>query len=217
MTKYIEVLSKCKLFYGLSPSEISSATNCIGASVVSFKKNNDIFFDGTVKMGILLCGNLQNVQTDFFGNHNIIANFEPSDVFGEALVCAEVKNSPIQIVATTDSEVMFLQYEKILTVCNNACSFHLTLLHNILKLIAQKNLALNGKLLHVTKRTTKQKVLSYLSEQSRLANSSSFTIPFDRQALADYLSVERSALSVVLSQLEDEKILTFKKNHFILL
>ena len=103
---------------------------------------------------------------------------------------------------------------KILTVCPSACAFHNRLIRNLLTLVSRKNFQLNRKLEHMSKRTTREKLLSYLSMESKKANASTFTIPFNRQQLADYLSVDRSAMSNELCKLRDAGILEFNKNTF---
>ncbi|MGL4983071.1 MAG: Crp/Fnr family transcriptional regulator [Treponemataceae bacterium] len=207
-------MKECSLFDNLDDEQIVTALRCIHAKVEKIEKNEDIFANRGVKLGILLYGRLQNVQIDYFGNQNIIANFLPSELFGEALVCANIKKSPINLVATEKSSIMFLDYTKILGVCNNACVFHLMLIKNMLTVLAKKNIFLNRKLQHLTKRSTREKLLSYLTEQSRSIDNNSFSIPFNRQELADYLSVERSALSAELSKLRKDGLLDFHKNEF---
>ena len=122
----------------------------------------------------------------------------------------------MNILAASNCRILFLEVSKILTVCSSACEFHNRLIQNMLTLIARKNFQLNRKLEHMSKRSTKEKLLSYLSMESKKANAPTFTIPFNRQQLADYLSVDRSAMSNELCKLRDEGILQFHKNSFTL-
>jgi CRP-like cAMP-binding protein len=112
---------------------------------------------------------------------------------------------------------MFIDFQRIIATCTSACVFHTLLIRNMIGVFARKNMMLVGKMEHITKRTTRDKLLSYLSEQARLHNSNSFEIPFDRQELADYLSVERSALSAEMSRLKADGVINYRKNHFELL
>ena len=121
------------------------------------------------------------------------------------------------VIAEEKSTVLFLDASKALRTCSSACPFHTALIDNLFCLVARKNRSLVQKISQVTRRSTREKVLSYLSDQAKRSGKDSFSIPFDRQALADYLAVDRSALSSVLSHLRDEKIIEFHKNEFKLL
>ncbi|MGL4987366.1 MAG: Crp/Fnr family transcriptional regulator [Treponemataceae bacterium] len=217
MKHYLNILTQCSLFVGLDEAQILSALQCVCARIEKVSKGEDIFLKRGASMGILLAGNLQTLSFDYQGNQNIIASFVPSDLFGESFVCANVQTVPITLLATEESVVMFLDYNKIIGVCNHACVFHLLLIKNMLMVLAKKNILLNCKIQHITHRTTKEKILSYLMEQSRFANSKIFSIPFNRQELADYLSVERSALSAQLSKLRQQGVIRFNKNEFELM
>ena len=119
-------------------------------------------------------------------------------------------------VAVKQSVVLFLDVHRILTMCPSSCHFHGMLIRNLLSVIASKNKMLTQKLEYMSQRTTREKLLSYLSEQSLKAGCPSFDIPFNRQQLADFLSVDRSAMSNELCKMRDEGILLFEKNHFTL-
>jgi CRP-like cAMP-binding protein len=138
-------------------------------------------------------------------------------MFAEAVVCGGVGVLPVTVVAAADTEVMFLDFQRIITTCSSACVFHTLLIRNMIGVFVRKNIMLTSKMEHITKRTTREKLLSYLSGQSRLYGSESFEISFDRQELADYLSVERSALSAEMSRLKADGIIKYRKNHFELL
>ncbi len=117
-------------------------------------------------------------------------------------------------VAVKDSEVLFLDVKRILTMWPSACHFHGRLIRNLLSVMALKNKMLTQKLEHMSKRTTREKILSYLSEQSQRTGSPVFDIPFNRQQMADFLSVDRSAMSAELGRMRDEGILSFERSHF---
>ena len=122
----------------------------------------------------------------------------------------------VSVVAAEASAVMFMNVRRVLTTCGSACEFHSRLVRNLLSVLAEKNLRFNDKLTHMTQRTTRQKLLSYLSAESLRQGASEFDIPFDRQQLADYLSVDRSAMSNELCRMRDEGLLGFRRNHFVL-
>ena len=137
--------------------------------------------------------------------------------FAETFACAAGTAMTVSVLADSDCEVLFLNVKRILTVCPTACSHHSRVIRNLLADMAGKNLACNEKLLHMAQRTTRAKLLSYFSAMAQKQNSARFDIPFSRQELADYLSVDRSAMSAELGRLRDEGVLTFSRSHFCLL
>jgi CRP-like cAMP-binding protein len=162
-------------------------------------------------------GRLHIVNEDYWGNRSLLTEALPGDVFAEAAVCAGSVALPVSVVAAEGTDVLQLDYRRIITTCTSACAFHTSLVENMLKILAQKNLALVEKIEHITKRTTQKKLLSYLSEVAKHTGKGEFDIPYNRQELADYLAVERSALSAELSKMQDMGLLRFQKNHFVLL
>ncbi len=219
MKKYLEILARCPLFAGVSPQNLLTMTSCLGARVVRYAKGELIFTEGqeVSHVGLLLSGGAQIIKEDFYGNRTILARIEPSEMFGESFACAQLSAIPVSVAATEDSEVMLMDCRRILTTCCNACEFHNQLIFNLLKAMATKNLMFNQKIEITSKRTTREKLLAYLNSQAKLHGSSSFTIPYDRQELADYLEVDRSGLSAEISKLRREGILESEKNKFILL
>lgn len=168
-------------------------------------------------VGIVLSGCVHIVQEDFFGNRNIIAEIGEGALFGEAFVCAETAHSPVSVVAAGDCEILQIDYMRIFVAHAPDGAHSDLMIKNMLRVLGQKNMSLVSKLEHITKRTTREKVLSYLSEQAKQQGAPTVDIPFNRQELADFLSVERSALSAELSKLRDEGLIEFKKNRFILI
>ena len=107
--------------------------------------------------------------------------------------------------------------KRIITTCPSACRFHAMVVQNMFFAISEKNRRLVQKLGHMSKRSTREKLISYLSEEAKKQNTASFTIPFNRQQLADFLSVDRSAMSNELCKMRDDGLLEFDKNQFRLL
>jgi CRP-like cAMP-binding protein len=173
--------------------------------------------DEVKDVGIVLSGNLLMVQEDFWGKRAILSQIQPSELFADSFCCAHVEHFPVSFVANEASEVMLIDYKKLITSCTSACVFHSGLIKNMLELLARSNLNLTSKIELLTRPSTKEKLLSYLSELSRAKNSESFEVPYNRQELADYLSVDRSAMSNELSKLRAEGILDFERGNFVLL
>lgn len=219
MKKYLEILVRCPLFDGISPQNISAMASCLGAGYVRFAKGKVIFAEGdpAYQMGLLLSGSAQIVKEDFYGKRTIVARIEPAEMFGESFACAQLAAIPVSVVAAEDSEVLLMDCQRLLTVCSNSCEFHNRLIFNLLKVVATKNLMFNQKIEITSKRTTREKLMTYLNLQAKQHGSNSFTIPYDRQELADYLEVDRSGLSAEISKLRREGVLTSDRTHFTLL
>lgn len=216
MQDYLKILKKSDLFRSIDEKNIEKMLSCLGAKIVSFDKKYTIFAEGTPAkyIGIMLRGSAQIFQVDYNGNRNIISNIEVGEVFAEAFACAELEALPVTIIASEPSEVMLIDSRRILYTCSNNCDFHRQLIFNLMKNLAVKTLKFHQKIEITSQRTTREKLLTYLSLYAKNTNSKSFTIPFNRQELADYLEVERSGLSVEISKLKKEGIINTNKNHF---
>lgn len=219
MKKNINILTKVPLFSEVAESDIFPMLGCLCANEKTFNKDEYILTEDSVptEVGIILSGSVMIVKEDYWGNRDIISKLDVGDIFGESFLCAQESRIFVSVVAAEKTEVLFINYNKIVNTCSNACIFHAKLIQNMMKILASKNIMMNKKMQHVIQRTTKEKLLSYLSFEAKKAKSSTFTIPFNRQELADYLSVDRSAMSNELCKLRDEGILEFNKNNFRLL
>ena len=153
-------------------------------------------------VGVVLSGQVQIVRTDYYGNRSVLTVVSPGGLFAEAFACAGVEALPVSAMALQTSTVLLLDCKRVLTGCSNACTFHSRLVRNLLKGIAQKNLMLTSKIRCMSQKTTREKLLEFLLEQAKQHGSAEFVIPYDRQALADYLGVERSAMSAEISKLK---------------
>ena len=206
------------LFRGIDPQELGALLTCVEATRRRYAKGETVLHRGerTVRLGLVLSGGVHVVKEDFWGSRTIVGLAEAGDVFAESY-CLAGEPLEVSVVAAEVTEVLFLNAGRILSSCEHACAFHARLTENLTALLAGKNLALTRKMGHMARRTTREKLLSYLSAAALAAGSSEFDIPLDRQQLADFLAVDRSAMSAALGKLRDEGILTFRKNHFHLL
>ncbi len=218
MKKYNSVLEQCSLFDGIRMEDLSAMLGCIGGHTVSVGKGNPVLREGdpATHVGIVLSGAVQMIREDYNGNRSIVAHIAPAELFSETYACAGVTSLPISFVADEDSEVLLMDCRRITTSCSNACSFHSRIIHNLLRLVAVKNLVFDQKMQVTSKRTTREKLMTYLLGQAKINGSSSFTIPYDRQELADYLEVDRSGLSAEISKLRKEGVLESEKRYFAL-
>lgn len=218
MKKYMKVLSKTQLFNGVSQEEIASMLLCLDAKLCHYKKGEFVLRRGERVNSFLVLaeGELHVQKDDYWGNRSILGHISAGDMFGEAYAVPPGGAILNDVVSVSDSAVIFFDVRRILTTCSSACRFHTSVLQNLFFALSEKNRNLVQKIGLLSKRTTREKLLSYLSEEAKKNGSASFTIPFNRQQLADFLSVERSAMSAQLCKLRDEGLLEFKKNRFTL-
>lgn len=219
MKKYQKILQECPLFEGIEEDDLFRMLVCLGARVESFDKKYTVIAEGNPAryIGIVLSGSIQIVRIDYYGNRSILAEAGASEVFGEAFACAETPAIPVTVTANEPCEIMLIDCSHILHTCSNHCGFHQQLIFNLMKDLATKTLLFHQKIEIVSKRTTRDKLLTYLMLQAKKAGKNRFEIPFDRQELADFLEVDRSGLSAEISKLRKEGILESDKNEFVLL
>lgn len=216
MKNYLTVLKTSTLFNGFSDNEILSSLDCTEAKVKTAKKGQYILRAGDTAdaISLILTGTALVVQEDLWGNRNIMTKLFPGNLFAEpfAVIPGAVLN--VSVIATDDCEIMTLNVSRLLTMCSSACRHHNRLIQNLVNSFAKKILLFNDKITHISKRKTRDKLLSYLSSEAFRQNSLSFDIPFDRQQLADFLCVERAAMSAELSKLQKEGYLKTTHSHF---
>ncbi|MFR8034365.1 MAG: Crp/Fnr family transcriptional regulator [Lachnospiraceae bacterium] len=219
MKRYVSVLKNTQLFAGVGEEEIETMLNCLGATLHEYKKGEYVFRAGEHihNLTVLVKGNLHIQKDDYWGNRAILGSVAVGEMFGEAYVSPDSGTLLNDVVAVEDSSVMFFDIHRILSVCPSACKFHSLTVKNLFFAISEKNRKLVAKLGHISNRTTREKLLSYLSDEAKRNKSASFSIPFNRQQLADFLSVDRSAMSNELGKMRNEGLIQFHKNHFILL
>ncbi len=219
MKKYFDVLRKCSLFNDIEDENLISLLGCLRPKVEAYDKKYTIFAEGNpVKyIGIVLSGSVQMVKVDYYGNRSIVAQVEKSELFGESFACANVDKIPVSVIVNEPGEIMLIDCSRILNPCSNACGFHRQIIFNLIENLATKNIMFYKKIEVTSKRSTREKLMTYLMQQAKAANSDSFTIPFDRQELADFLEVERSGLSTEINKLRKDGIIDFNKSSFVLL
>lgn len=219
MKEYLKILSQNPLFAGISREDQISMLGCLGAKTVTVSKGEPVFLEGDKAgfVGLVLEGSVQIVHDDYYGNRSVLTHAGVGDIFAEAYACANVPTMPVSGYALQDCKVMLFACKKMLTVCSNACRFHNRLVKNLLQVMAAKNLNLSRKIQFMSQKTTRQKLMAYLSDCAKKAGGAEFTIPFDRQTLADFLGVERSAMSAELSKLRKDGIIETTGSYFHLL
>lgn len=218
MASYTDIFKKNPLFKGVRQDEFLPMLQGLEARKKSYKKGSFIFYAGDEihHIGIVLSGAVHIIQEDFWGNRNILARVAPGEMFGEGFACVQNAKSEVDTVAALAAEVLYLDIDKFVRTEINAGKYASLLTGNLLAIMAEKNVFLTQKIRYISQRTTRQKLMAFLSDEARRYGASSFDIAFDRQQLADFLSVDRSAMSSELGRMRDEGIIDFHKNRFTL-
>lgn len=219
MKEYFEILSQCPLFDGIEQADLDTMIGCLNGRTLSVTKGNPIFLEGDSArfVGVVLSGTVQIVREDYYGNRSVMAALQPGELFAEVFSCAGIETMPVSVIAFTNSKVLLLDCRHIFTTCSNSCHFHNLLLKNLLQGMAQKNLALTQKIRYMSQKTTREKLMSYLLDQAKQQGSNKFVIPHNRQSLADYLGVERSAMSAEISKMKRDGQLDTQGSRFCLM
>ncbi|MCI6877904.1 MAG: cyclic nucleotide-binding domain-containing protein [Erysipelotrichaceae bacterium] len=167
MKEYLTVLRNVPFFKGLEDDEILAILHCVNATIISKSANSYIFKAGdtTDVMGLVLSGSTLIIQEDLWGHRNILSKCNVGDFFGE-LYAANNAVLNISVVANVDSTILLLNINHLLSTCPSSCIHHQRLIHNLVGVLSNKILILNNKITHTSKRTTRDKLLSYLSSES---------------------------------------------------
>ncbi len=217
MQKYIPILTKTPLFQGLNPEELERLLTCLHARIRRADESSFLLHAGetTDTFGIILKGSVHVIEEDFLGNSTLLAHITSGELFAEAFALSGMVLH-VSVKTAEPSEILWLSCRAILSGCAND-ELRQRWVTRLLSILAKKNVFLAGRLHHLSGRSLREKVMSYLSEQAATAQNAAFDIPLNRQELANYLAVDRSALSAVLGKLQDEGLICFHKNHFELL
>ncbi len=210
------LISRSPLFRGIESHEVQDMLTCLDARQRYVPKSDALLRVGDVTtcMGLVLEGAVRLEKEDYWGNRTILASFGPGQSFAEVYACEPGLPLDLNVVAAEDALVLLMDVRRVTSLCPASCAFHARLVRNLLGIVARRAHALTRKIEHTSQRTTRAKLLSYLSDQARAAGTSRFTVPFDRQELADYLSVDRSAMCAELSRMRKEGIIDYRKNVF---
>ena len=214
-TKHIfDVIKDNPLWSRIGYTDFDSMFRCLEAKTVSYNKGDIVLLSGDLvsQIGLVLSGGVIIIKEDMDGNTAILTEIGLSDLFGEVFACAGIDHSPVTVQASEKSEILFFDYRKVISSCSSACIFHSRLIENMIKLLAQKNLLLNQKIDILSKRTTREKLLAFFDINPGYARK--FTVPYNREEMARYLSVDRSAMSNELCKMRDEGLIKFNRNAF---
>lgn len=211
-----KIIKNSALFSNIQADEVQSLLSCLSPRIQHYRKGEFIFHlqETNVPLGLVLSGMVYVMKEDFWGERTILSAVDIGEIFAEAFSAIPGKPLEVSVVAAKDTTVLLLDFNRVLHTCSNACVFHTRLVQNLIATLAGKNIMLTRKLETISKKTTRQKLLAFLSMEANKQNNSTFTIPYNRQELADYLCVERSAMSAELSKLQRDGLISYEKNRF---
>ena len=212
-SSWIEAISNCLLFRNIEKDQIEVMLNCLEFRIENYKKNEHIVnkeeeYQG---VGLVLSGEVAVVKEDSLGNRTVVAMFKKSEIFGEIIAFSGGGFWPSTVIAQTDSTIMFIHPDKVLSICDQACISHKTVVSNIIKLISQRAVMLNKKVEYLTLKSMRGKLSKYILEQHKKTKSLTFSLPINREMLAEFLNVSRPSMSRELCKMRDEGIIDFYK------
>ena len=218
MEKYLSKIKKSPLFLGITQEELSRMLVCFGATVKKYKSGDMIIRQGDVvsKIYMILDGVVNIEKDSYWGARIIVQKLGELNNIALCLVASKNTESTISAVCSKSATILALNFNNCTTMCTNACSHHISLIQNMFKILSRENIELLEKIENISQKSIRDKLLTYLSNESLKHKSSSFEINFNRQELADYLNIDRSAMSFEMSKLKNEGIIEFEKNRFIL-
>jgi CRP/FNR family transcriptional regulator, dissimilatory nitrate respiration regulator len=212
----ISVLAGTTLFRGISEEETEFLVKCLRARRHPFPKGSFIQHAGEpfTRIGIVLSGSVDILFEDAVGRKSILTTIEPGGMFGEGAVTARLPASPVSVYASTDVSACFLEYPFMVRSCEKNCSYHSLLVENMIEILSRKLLLMNKKLNYALTRSIRDKITSYLVDEYGAQKTRRFEIVYNREELANYLSVDRSSLSRELAKMKEEGLINFRKNRF---
>ena len=207
------------IFNGMSPDEIDQALSELCAIEKAYEKNSLILRAGDItdSLGLVLYGSVTIESNDMWGNRTILNNVGEGGFFAETYALLENEPLLVDVRANENCRILFFKVGSLKKLKSNMNLWSFKLISNLLMISANKNLLLSGRSFHTSPKTIRGRVMVYLSSVSLKKGSNEFDIPFDRQQLADYLNLERSALSKELGKMKKDGLIEVRKNHFKLL
>lgn len=207
------------LFAGMEPQEREAILGCVGYHIGSYRRGEIIAFEAENirHIGIVLSGAVDMIKEDLWGNKTMLLRIRKDEMFGETFACGEDNLSVVTFGVSEDSKILFIPFDRVMHSCTMACQFHHQLIENMVHIIANKNRDLMRKVEVVSRRSIREKILTYLSIQAQAQNSRYIEVPLGRVELAEYLCVDRSALTRELVKMKEDGLIDFDKNCFRIL
>lgn len=207
------------LFSGISAEDLKTMLGCIGYHISVFNKGEIIAFEeeNVKHIGIVIEGAVDMIKEDLWGNRTMLVRMRKNGLFGETFACGDDNLSVVTFMVSENARILFIPFDRVMHSCTMACVFHHQLIENMVRIIANKNRDLMRKVEVISKKTLREKILSYLSIQAQVQNSRYFEVPLGRVELAEYLCADRSALTRELAKMKDDGLIDYDKNCFRIL
>lgn len=207
------------IFRGIREEDLPAMLNCLGSFQKQYQRGDIILLESNEvrSVGVILRGSVHMVKEDSEGEQTLLIVMRKNELFGESFSCGSHSDAHVSYVAASRCTVLFLPFHKVIHSCKMNCTFHHRLIENMVRLIGDKNVQLMHKIEVISKKTLREKILTYLQQQSDEQGSSQFTLPFGRVELARYLCADRSALTRELSSMQRDGLIRYEKNTFQLL
>ena len=214
-----ELNSRALLFRDITQDDLNRIYCCLGGRKKAFSAGETIitFGENTPFIGIMASGVARLERVDYFGDCSLLDRMEQNDIFGESIVYADPDNSEISAVCEKDCEVIFVDHDRLVHPCENACGCHLAMMENLLQILANKSLRLSRRVEVLSNKSIRSKLMAFFSMQAKKNDSPSFELPFSVSALADFICVDRSAMMRELSRMKKEGILQTDRRKITLL
>lgn len=216
MEQFYPVLKNCALFRNIGETEFGHLMHCLGAQVKTHPAEDYLFLSGDEInfIGIVLSGVVEIMKESLAGNKHIVAFLGPADMFAEGIVCTAKRISPVTVRVKEASKILYIPYERVIKSCGNVCSFHIGLIQNMMIVLGEKNVNLNRKLELLTLKGMREKIASYLIQESARQGSGMFQIMLNRSELADYLNVSRTSMCREMARMKEEGLIDFYGSSF---
>ena len=219
MFQHTDVLLKCALFKNINEKDLGHLLKCLDTYTKSYKSGEYVFFAGNEVnyIGVILSGSAEIIKENLAGSVHIMAFLDPSHIFAEGIVCTRERISPVTIRVKEDATILFIPYGRITKSCGNSCDFHNQLVQNMMMILGEKNFSLNTKIELLTLKGMREKIASFLLNESRIHKSLTFQITPNRNEMAEYLNVSRTSMCRELARLKEEKIIDYYQKSFKIL
>lgn len=204
------------LFDGIDPRERKCMLDCTGYHIAAFRRGEIVAFeeDHIKHIGVVISGAVDMIKEDLWGNKTMLVRVRKDELFGETFACGSDQLSVVTFQVSEDARILFIPFDRVMHSCTMACQFHHRLIENMVRIIADKNRDLMRKVEVVSKRTIREKMLAYLSIQAQIQRTQNIEIPLGRVELAEYLCVDRSALTRELVKMKEDGLIDYDKNRF---
>lgn len=198
-----------RMFDGIVESDVKKMLNCFQANTLHFKKDTTILSNvaNTRQIGVIITGSANIIRYNFDGSRTIMESLVSGDAFGEF---SASNGEELYVISSEESDIVLFNHENLITRCKKNCPYHNQLIDNMLQILSDKLKKTNERIEVLTKKTIREKLLAYFNFLSKRQISRIITIPFSLTDLADYLSIDRSAMMREMRNLKDEGLIDSK-------